>query len=1412
MYRPAALQHYTGEQQPQYATCAVSRVRLPVQDVVAGHIYQKRWPLTKKVKINNPSNILLMHRNIEQQFANFWFTIHPVELKVVVLCKESADKVLFEYTDDSGQKKSVKLGDLDGRLLAIADGKAPSQYALQQHAVSAIKYALLLKWCKKVDLPHSVRCDRTVFLGFLRDSVSCSSGGSSGSSGGSSGGGSSGGSDGGSSPVTNCSGGNHDSSGGAAGGAAGPLQPRAAAQQQTPKKSAPVTAAAGARHGKRAEHMDADHSDEEEVEEEEDAPPVCARSGGGAAEHMDADHSDEEEVEEEEDAPPVCARSGGGAADSMVADHSDKEEDAPPVRGGAAGGAAGPSQPRAAAQQQTPKKSVPVTAAAGARHGKRAGEAALLQALFTGVQFEDSYNADALNNSYRSSMGPMYALLAQIGRSRPAALTVVAAAVAMLADVLAYGGSAKPALAAKREALLTKHADKRATYLSRSSSSSSAAASTAILHLNQVAELERIMTRVASVDAARQGLDALAEEATKLSARAAAAMVAAARKAAEDSCVMSMRAADVYAARCEEEEREGAVGEPGTAQQADDSEAAGAAGSKLDGGVEAVAAAAEATAEQQLQSCKEALDSRSLADHAILWQAVKQAHLVAPGRTAALRSAARQAASLQARSPIAAALVAGTVGGGAATGGNSGLQLLEAVAEPSSRARAPQQPGEMPLSFDIEGAFAAAGDTAESAAGAAAGSAAADAADEVGLQQAAEELAADALSLLSRALHVLQRVFDCQREAATKVLLFRLHDLRGHASVPVARVPCTAMSQSDMRKLVQHLERYIQQELRGSGAVLVQAYDGESSLLRTGDDPCRPTTLKQLGQLSCTCLVDGGSQSVAGQVRAAAGVGTRGRVADAKVKPYLEGLARAALSRLVATPQRAESLLSLPDVAADPPPAPGSPAAAAAYMAGPLRPGQLLWAVQHTAARWRRWATSADFPPAEEDLSSSAAGGIYPANAAAWVAFATENYFGGAQPTAEQALEAYRLVWASQHGFEYHKSLLTALLRAGFDAARMRRAVEGCNLIDYVYSASTSSHTGGLLLDHEDYMHKLKCLIAQLRAQLAEVTAAGSGNTSRSGRPGRAAGSSGGADTATTLLSLSNVLAVAEGSTQLGHITAGLDKSADVQSATAVVYDTRLQEALVVRGFALDALVLRILGEEYQAWDMAHLTCPARVQRMQALHALLRSLVLPHLNNPRLAAKFASRTSKVMGATTDLIFSMMANIEALLQLLLAVPAAACLAVLRALSTDDCENEFSIIVRGIGYKPRLWDLLGYLSRVDFLTDLRRSYPEHGIVVPGSSKAHYTHHHAVQQRDRSWNDGAWLRAASLLGADDTGGAAPAAAAGARAEAGDGAEEEANKRYTDFLGSIVDRARGRLGLNRDPSIRSHHSNFKW
>ncbi|EFJ39953.1 hypothetical protein VOLCADRAFT_100322 [Volvox carteri f. nagariensis] len=113
-YRPAALQHYTGELQPRYAMCAVSGVQLPLQDVTASHIYQRWWPPMqpnrptyrylllipcvcdasirdlkvemKDVKINDPCNILLMHCNIKKHFDSFVFTGSTPVISITAVC------------------------------------------------------------------------------------------------------------------------------------------------------------------------------------------------------------------------------------------------------------------------------------------------------------------------------------------------------------------------------------------------------------------------------------------------------------------------------------------------------------------------------------------------------------------------------------------------------------------------------------------------------------------------------------------------------------------------------------------------------------------------------------------------------------------------------------------------------------------------------------------------------------------------------------------------------------------------------------------------------------------------------------------------------------------------------------------------------------------------------------------------------------------------------------------------------------------------------------------------------------------------------------------------------------------------------------------------------------------------------
>ncbi|PNG99435.1 hypothetical protein TSOC_014785, partial [Tetrabaena socialis] len=251
-----------------------------------------------------------------------------------------------------------------------------------------------------------------------------------------------------------------------------------------------------------------------------------------------------------------------------------------------------------------------------------------------------------------------------------------------------------------------------------------------------------------------------------------------------------------------------------------------------------------------------------------------------------------------------------------------------------------------------------------------------------------------------------------------------------------------------------------------------------------------------------------------------------------------------------------------------------------------------------------------------------------------------------------------------------------------------------------------------------------------------------------------------------------------------------------------------LQARLVAAGHAEDALVLRLLGEEYQAWDMPHLTCPVRVQRMQALHALLRQLVLPQLNDPRQAAKFTNRSNKVWGITTDLVSVLMSNSEAHSQLLAAItamPSASRLLVQTSTSTDDCEDEFGTLVNGCGYKPTVEMAAGFLAHTDFLAHLRRNYPEHGIVVPSSSKSRYTHHHATQLRDSQWSDGLWV-----VEAADLGGCADGGDGGTTSSGGSSGPPPpaGGVGYSQFVAGKIARSCNVLGLRCDRSIRSFHS----
>eukprot|EP00798_Chlamydomonas_sp_ICE-L_P013418 gene13418-19271_t len=169
------------------------------------------------------------------------------------------------------------------------------------------------------------------------------------------------------------------------------------------------------------------------------------------------------------------------------------------------------------------------------------------------------------------------------------------------------------------------------------------------------------------------------------------------------------------------------------------------------------------------------------------------------------------------------------------------------------------------------------------------------------------------------------------------------------------------------------------------------------------------------------------------------------------------------------------------------------------------------------------------------------------------------------------------------------------------------------------------------------------------------------------------------------LLSLRHTLDTIHESPSLRYLAAALSKSADSQNlpiVEALLYDQGLQVKLAMADHPLEALVLRILGHQHQAWDSPHLTRPVRCNRMANLHWLLWEATLPALNGPvSELAKWANNDvkQKCLGFTTHLLFVFMANIEGHMQSMKNHPSAARLFVERAASTDDLETEFSLVV-------------------------------------------------------------------------------------------------------------------------------------
>jgi hypothetical protein len=351
-------------------------------------------------------------------------------------------------------------------------------------------------------------------------------------------------------------------------------------------------------------------------------------------------------------------------------------------------------------------------------------------------------------------------------------------------------------------------------------------------------------------------------------------------------------------------------------------------------------------------------------------------------------------------------------------------------------------------------------------------------------------------------------------------------------------------------------------------------------------------------------------------------------------------------------------------------------------------------------------------------------------------------------PTAEQALLAFRLVHvhagASAPGAPEELAvppheLADTLAQVAFESHRMDElhARTGRDFLDRVYNAAVSPDTKHWHGDHEDYVHKSKNKIGQVRNQPdnAEHVMLSRRRIVEAARQRHQRNR--------------NVCFPWAPEPSLTHVEPTLAKSADAQNVPIVeslLYDSELQIELVREGNARDAMVLRVMGHAHQAWDMPHLTSHARTYRHQNLEALLWAAVGPSLDDVFVMSKSASKGTVVLGFTTEVLFVMLANMEARQQLLEHAPGGMLALVERSLSTDDLESEFGMIVNGIGFKAAFEVVALFLANIDFLYFVRRRGMElYGLTLPKSTKSHYSWHDAARRGDTAWRDGLFLTAA-------------------------------------------------------------------
>jgi len=323
-----------------------------------------------------------------------------------------------------------------------------------------------------------------------------------------------------------------------------------------------------------------------------------------------------------------------------------------------------------------------------------------------------------------------------------------------------------------------------------------------------------------------------------------------------------------------------------------------------------------------------------------------------------------------------------------------------------------------------------------------------------------------------------------------------------------------------------------------------------------------------------------------------------------------------------------------------------------------------------------------------------------------------------------QVWRAYRMHIAAAHcrTMEDLKVMVDELQQATYESVIFELKQAGVDFEKFVYVPEINEITGKPLLCVEDNPHKLKNLGTAIKRQAPD------------------------ADPSALAISKKRCLEAVDKSPELVIMKPFLHGKTNPQNVAShenFFFSPLLRQKLIEQGDWRSALWLKAFADKYQAWDTSHLTHDERNVREGVLYRLIAAALHSDIHNT--TVKHSAPAAYMLGFPRKLLMVLMENIDARRHVLDLYHDGAQFLVERALSTDDIETLFSMIVYRCGYKPELEQLIGVLANIDRLAAYKRD-PMLGFILNVSTKTNVTQYTAMTKRMSEWNDGAFLKSDS------------------------------------------------------------------